>query len=141
MAPGRAAGRRWSGRGVVSSHVVRPLVWRASRVVTEVTLLGGLYLLYRTGRLAVTGELAEAFRNASVIRQLERWLHLPSEASFQALFDSAPLLLGAANVYSVSVHFPLTIVFLVWGFLRRSVAEYEWARNLICLLYTSPSPR
>jgi hypothetical protein len=39
----------------------------------------------------------------------------------------------AADVYYTGVHFPLIVLFLVWGFARRPAPEYEWARNLLVL--------
>jgi len=32
------------------------------------------------------------------------------------------------------VHFPLTVVFLLWGFFLRPAVEYVWARNLLIVM-------
>jgi hypothetical protein len=37
----------------------------------------------------------------------------------------------AANWYYVGVHFPLTALFLAWGWWRRPPSDYRWARRLI----------
>lgn len=56
---------------------------------------------------------------------------LPSEAALQqALLPRADLFV-VANRYYVYVHFPLTLLFLLWGYFGRSIAEYRWARNLL----------
>src|SRR3546814_13953080 len=65
---------------------------------------------------------------------------LPSEAAIQHAVGGARLF-EAANVYYVSVHFPLTIAFLVWGFVARPRAEYRWARNLLVVQTDRKSTR
>lgn len=100
--------------------------------VFELSLLALVYVLYRVGRLVTIDAEQTAHANAAAVRGLEQALRLPDEASLQGLVPSVDLL-QAANVYYVAVHFPVTVAFLVWGFLRRSRAEYRWARNLIIL--------
>lgn len=98
--------------------------------VRELMLVGVLYLLYRTGRVAVDAREELAREHADRIRDIQAWLHLPSEAAIQAAV-SADGVLRAANVYYLSAHFPIMILFLVTGFLWRPRAEYCWARNLV----------
>jgi hypothetical protein len=102
--------------------------------VREVVLLGVLYLLYRGARLVATGHEAQARANAAKVHSFEAWLPLPSEAGLQHAAAALPQLLQAANVYYVIVHFPVTIAFLVWGYVRRPRDEYVWARNLLVVL-------
>jgi hypothetical protein len=119
------------------------------RAAREILLVGGLFLLYKLGRALVTGHEAVARAHASLIHQAEAVLHLPSEAGIQALVPTG--VLHAANYYYVGVHFTLTLVFLIWGFLFRSPAEYRWARNLlvvqtllalaICMAFPAAPPR
>jgi hypothetical protein len=99
----------------------------------EVLLVAALFGLYKYGRSLVVGERAEAVRHAELVHRFEAFLHLPSEAAIQGMAGSAALF-RVLNVYYVSVHFPLMIAFLVWGFLRRARAEYVWARNLIVVV-------
>jgi len=111
--------------------VARPGLRRGVDAVREVLLLAVLYVLYRAGRLVATGHEVQARANAAKIRALEAWLPLPSEAELQRIAADVPHLLQVANVYYVSVHFPITIAFLLWGYLRRPRTEYVWARNLL----------
>jgi hypothetical protein len=108
---------------------VGPTVLRA---VLELVLVAVLFELYRFGRLLARGQEAAAFENAVHVHHVERLLHLPSEATLQGLVPSG--LLHLANVYYVSVHFPVMVAFLVWGYLFRPRPEYLWARNLVIAL-------
>jgi len=106
------------------------------RALLELGLVAVLFELYRLGRLLARGEEAAAFEHAVRVNHLERVLHLPSEATIQSLVPSETLL-HLANVYYVSVHFPATIAFLVWGYLFRPRAQYIWARNILIFLTAS----
>jgi PAP2 superfamily len=104
------------------------------RASLEVTIITALYLLYNAGRLAARGHEAAALSHANLIHHLELALHLPSEAGLQNAVASVPHLFEMANRYYVSVHFPLMIAFLLWGFLFRPRSEYLWARNVLIVL-------
>ena len=103
-------------------------------LVREIALLVGLFVVYRLGRLAITGHDDLAIANAWHVWDVERLLHLPDEETFQDWALQWPDLLKGANWFYVSVHFPVTLAFLVWGWLRRPPAEYRWARQLIITL-------
>jgi hypothetical protein len=96
--------------------------------------VAGLFLVYRLGRLAITGHDQLAVTNAWWIWDVERTLRLPDEELLQQWALQWPDLLRAANWYYVAVHFPLTAAFLVWGWLKRPAAEYRYARRLLSLL-------
>jgi hypothetical protein len=100
------------------------------RGIVELTLIAALYVLYRLGRVLARGQDAVAHDNAVDVHHLERLLLLPSEASLQGLVPSDSLL-HLANIYYVSAHFPSIVAFLLWGYLVRPRAEYQWARNLL----------
>lgn len=97
-------------------------------------LVASLFLAYRLGRLAITGHDQLAVTNAWWVWDIERTLRLPDEELFQQWALQWPDLLRAANWYYVSVHFPLTAAFLIWGWLRRPPEEYRYARRLLSLL-------
>jgi PAP2 superfamily len=103
-------------------------------LVREVVLIAGLFLVYRLGRLAITGHDDLAITNAWWVWDVERTLRLPDEELFQQWALQWPDLLRAANWYYVGVHFPLTAAFLIWGWLRRPPEEYRYARRLLSLL-------
>jgi hypothetical protein len=104
------------------------LVPRAAR---EVSVLACLFLLYNVGRLLGRGEEVRARAHAVVVHRLESSLGLPSEASLQSAVASVPHLFRFANQYYVTLHFPVMIAFLLFGFFARPHAEYVWARNLV----------
>ena len=107
---------------------------RRPGVVREVLLIAGLFLVYRLIRLAITGHDDLAIANAGHVWDLERMLRLPDEVALQGWALQWPDLLKAANWYYFSVHFPATLAFLAWGWLRRPPGEYRWARRLIITL-------
>lgn len=96
----------------------------------ELAVIAVLYLLYKAGRSKIRGQEETAVAHAGEIRRLESWLRLPDEASIQGLVGSDALM-WMANVYYVSMHFPVMIAFLLIGYLFRARADYRWARNLI----------
>jgi hypothetical protein len=103
---------------------------RLLSAVREVTLIGSVFLLYELGRNVVRHRAGLAFGDAASIVSLEKTLPLPSELGLQGLLlDSVPLT-RAANVFYVSVHFPATIAFLVWMWVRRPQA-YTWVRSVL----------
>lgn len=104
----------------------------ARRALTELGLVALLFGVYKLGRAIVADERAQAFLHADLVRRFEELLHLPSEAAVQASVHSE-VLLRVANVYYTGVHFPLMAAFLVWGFARRPLLEYRWARDLLII--------
>ncbi len=102
-----------------------------ARTILEVTMVGALFALYNLGRLVIVGQEATARAHAEIVRRAEELLHLPSEAAIQEAVAAVPHIFEAANRYYVTLHFPVMIVFLVWGFVARPRADYAWARNLL----------
>jgi len=122
--PGLDEGRGAAGAGSA----------RRPGLLREVLLLGTLFLAYRLGRLAIAGHDDLAIANAWHVWDVERWLHLPDEEALQSRLLRWPDLLKAANWFYVTVHFPVTLAFLTWGWLKRPPDEYRWARRLIITL-------
>jgi hypothetical protein len=102
-------------------------------LVREFLLVAGLFLVYKFGRQLATGHTAEALRNAHRIWDLERTLHLPSEVDVQSALLHGDTLVHLANTYYATVHFPATLAFLVWLYLKRP-AHYVWARRVLALV-------
>jgi PAP2 superfamily protein len=100
----------------------------------EIALLATLFVAYRLGRLAIAGHDDLAIANAWHVWDVERVLHLPDEETLQNWLLQWPDVLKAANWFYVTVHFPVTLAFLAWGWLRRPPEEYRWARRLIITL-------
>ena len=103
--------------------------WR--RGVLEVAIVAVLYFGYRFGRLIGLGREDVARTHADAVHEVERFLHLPSEAAIQQWIGWLPHVYELANRYYVGLHFPAIVAFLLWGLLRRPYAEYLWARNLL----------
>ncbi|MBZ6226060.1 phosphatase PAP2 family protein [Streptomyces olivaceus] len=99
-------------------------------LVRELLLVAGLFLVYKLGRHLATGHTAEAFRNARHVWDRERALRLPDEGGVQSLLLHGDTLVHVANTYYAAIHFPATVAFLVWLYLRRP-AHYVWARRVL----------
>lgn len=110
---------------------VEPARWR--RLPLELALLFVLFLGYRAGRLVTTDETSSALANARELWRVERWLHLPLEQTVQGWLLGHVHLVELANTYYAVVHFPATVGFLVWMFLRRP-AHYLWVRRSMIML-------
>src|SRR5688572_11351719 len=107
---------------------------RRPRLVPEVLLLVGLFLIYRLGRLAITGHDDLAIDNAWHIWDLERLLRFPDEEALQDWLLHWPGLVRGPNWYHVAGHYPATLPCRAWGWLRHPLQEYRWARRLIITL-------
>jgi hypothetical protein len=89
-----------------------------------------LFLAYKLGRIVADGHVSEAFANARSVWHLETLLHLPSELTIQHALLSNDLLIRTANCYYAYVHFPATVVFLLWAYFWRP-DHYVWLRRVM----------
>lgn len=106
-------------------------------VALKVVLAVGIFGWYIIARFAAeTGPRGVGVRNAAVVWQIERFLHLPSEVWLQRLVLPHSGLLVALNVYYTWVHFPLTLLFLTWLTLFR---RESWARIWTAMSVTTLS--
>lgn len=134
--------------------------WHRSRIgrlastllflASQVLLLDLLYMLYRMGRHLAVGREAQALTNAQDVWNLERLLNLPNESTIQQLALHSSHLLELANRFYVGVHFPASIVFLLWVLLRHRdtwprvrmvIVSSTSAALLIHMLYPLAPPR
>ncbi|MFJ9868185.1 phosphatase PAP2 family protein [Streptomyces sp. NPDC101165] len=102
-------------------------------LLREFLLVAGLFLVYKLGRQLATGHTADAFHNAHRVWDLERTLHLPHETAVQSALLRGDGFVHLANTYYATVHFPATLAFLVWLYLRRP-AHYVWARRVLAVV-------
>ncbi|WP_339132631.1 phosphatase PAP2 family protein [Streptomyces sp. f51] len=102
-------------------------------LLRELLLVVGLFVVYKAGRLLATGRTDEALANAHRVWGWERTLRLPGEGAVQAPLLHSDTLVHLANTYYATVHFPATVAFLVWLYLRRP-AHYLWARRVLALV-------
>jgi PAP2 superfamily len=98
----------------------------------ETSLVLALYAVWNyAGRLSLV-HVKEAFEHGRSVWDFERWLHLPSEASFEhAVLHSTPLI-RALNVYYAAAHVPVLIACLVWLFVRHR-DQYPSIRTTLAL--------
>ncbi|MBD0711546.1 MULTISPECIES: phosphatase PAP2 family protein [unclassified Streptomyces] len=120
-------GPRPAGTGGKLDGTTRPPLLR------ELLLVTTLFLVYKFGRLFANGHESLAFRNADRVWDAERALHLPGEGAIQQLLLHGETLIRTANTYYAAVHFPATLAFLVWLYLRRP-AHYLWSRRVLALV-------
>ncbi|MFJ8660587.1 phosphatase PAP2 family protein [Streptomyces sp. NPDC093795] len=128
--PGQSAGGdtpEESAGGERSGESARPPLLR------ELALVTALFLVYKFGRLFANGHETRAFRNADRVWDAERAVHLPGEGTVQQLLLHGEPLVRAANTYYAAVHFPATLAFLVWLYVRRP-DHYVWSRRVLALL-------
>ncbi|WP_329603023.1 phosphatase PAP2 family protein, partial [Actinomadura soli] len=100
------------------------------RPVRELVLIVVLFGLYKLGRLFSSDRVTDAFANARGVWDLERTLYLPDEAALQQGILHSETLIHLTNGYYAVVHFPATVLFLLWIYLRRP-AHYRWIRRVL----------
>lgn len=95
--------------------------WRSrygARLLREAAVIVALLAVYRLGRLLGRDEVDRAFANAREVLNVEDWLGIDTERSWQqAVLDNLTLV-RLLNRYYASVHFPATIAFLVFVYVR-----------------------
>ncbi|MFB7916785.1 phosphatase PAP2 family protein [Streptomyces sp. NPDC056061] len=102
-------------------------------LVRELLLVVGLFAIYKFGRRAANGHTEEAYRNADGVWAFERAVHLPGEGAVQSMLLHGDTLIHLANTYYAVVHFPATLLFLVWLYWRRP-RHYVWSRRILAAL-------
>ncbi|HVE62487.1 MAG TPA: phosphatase PAP2 family protein [Mycobacteriales bacterium] len=86
------------------------------QLVVELVVLGSLFLLYRFGRTLSGDHVEAALRNADQVWLFERSWNLVSELHLQRFVLGSPDLVVWLNRYYIGMHFPTTILFLVWTY-------------------------
>lgn len=84
----------------------------------ELAVVASVFALYRAGRSISRDAADRALHNAADVIQLERSIGIFHERSVQAWAMRSDALVEFLNRYYVSVHFPATIAFLVWAYVR-----------------------
>ena len=87
-------------------------------LIREFALIVVVYLGYRHVRHLARDQADQAFENARRVVEIERRLHLFTEQAVQQAFMHNDALMWLLNHYYARVHFPLTIIFLVWLVVR-----------------------
>jgi hypothetical protein len=119
--------------GCQTQTAAEAMAIRWHKLPLELLMLFTLFVGYRAGRLLTADQTSAAFANARDVWHIERWLHLPMEQDVQGWLMHNARLAELANTYYAVVHFPATVGFLVWMFLRRPV-HYFWVRRALILM-------
>jgi hypothetical protein len=118
MAARRAGGRGWSG---IADFCI------------EASIVAALYSVWQLiGTIVTTGSVG-AIAHGRWVLSAEKWMHLPSELSWQRTILGNRLLVEASNVFYAVVHVPALGIFLVWLFLRHR-DQYPEIRNVLAIL-------
>jgi hypothetical protein len=101
------------------------------RLAHEAGVIVAMLFLYDLGRYLAARHVGMAIAHSGSVWQLERWLHLPDEVSVQTwVLDGSVDLMQAANIYYAGMHFPVTLLALIWLFILRP-SHYLWARRAL----------
>jgi hypothetical protein len=98
------------------------------RLVAELLMMGAVFAIYRQIRFLTRNDTDAAMDNANRVVDFERQFHFFSERTVQDLVMHSHTLVAFLNRYYVTVHFPLTVAFLLWVFFRHHDA-YHRIRN------------
>ena len=98
------------------------------RLVVELLMMGGVFAIYRQIRFLTRNDTDAAMDNAERVVDFERQFHFFSERTVQDLVMHSHTFVAFLNRYYVTVHFPLTVAFLLWVFFRHHSA-YRRIRN------------
>jgi hypothetical protein len=131
---------KWQAAVVIAvvGLVVGLAWWRAPRpwqrnvasFGREMALVLALYVLWiQAGRLAVV-RVDEGLANGTWVYDLQRTLHLPSEAILQDWILPHPWVARFTNAYYAVVHVPAMVCALLWLFLARRERYRPWRRVL-----------
>jgi len=110
--------------------IVAFTVGRVRPAAKELSLMAGLYTLWRLARTLPLATDDGAIERARQIDDLQKWLHFPTELSLQHLSLDHEWLGRFLNYYYAILHVPVTVAFLVWMFVRHRDAYPHWRNGL-----------
>jgi hypothetical protein len=111
--------------------------WRAhygGSLLRELALIVALLQLYGYIRMLVRDREAAAFRNAELVLDIERFLGPFREAALQQHVLPHTDLVVAMNQYYSTVHFPITMLFVVW--LYCACRDHYWSVRKVFVAVT-----
>lgn len=121
-----ALGRSFESSRLRRGRQVGPWLWQAGVVFA-------LYALWQIALDALVTSTTGAVAHGRQVVQVERWLHLPSEAAFQSLLLPHPLVVKVGNLYYAGVDFPALELCLIWLWWRHR-DRYRGARLTLVLV-------
>ncbi|WP_242909890.1 phosphatase PAP2 family protein [Actinomadura terrae] len=96
-------------------------------------ILAALWMVYTLGRALAGRRIGRAFPNSDDVWHLERWLHIPSEASLQRWALHSESGIRAADLYYKYVHFTDFVIITIWLLLWHP-DRFPWFRRVIVLI-------
>jgi hypothetical protein len=113
----------------VMSHAMSAGAHRRARaIIVEFAVMMAVFMLYRSGRMFTRDATDQAMGNAGRVIDFERALGIFNERAVQGWALGSDVVVDFLNRYYVAVHFPLTIAFLVWAYIRHQNA-YRFIRT------------
>lgn len=103
------------------------------QAATEMTIICGLYSIWRMARMLPLSQADGAIERARSIAEWQDRFFLPSELTLQHFLIEHDWLARLASLYYVGLHVPALWVFLVWLFLRQRDSFPRW-RNALAIL-------
>jgi PAP2 superfamily len=128
--PRQSAPRPTRARGFSGVLPHRMLRWRRPVWWQEIAIIAFGYWLYTMGRNAIPEQESIARRHGRAIEELQDWLHLNFERSFNHAVAATEWLAQGLDYYYSTMHFIVTISVMVWLFVRRSHI-YRGARTVL----------
>jgi hypothetical protein len=114
----------WSAPSAASASAWRR--WWQGRLglplMIEIALMGALFVGYRQVRYITKGDTGTAMENASAVVRMEQDLGVFTERAVQRIVMHSETLIHVLNRYYVTMHFPVTIAFILWAFVRHQGA-------------------
>lgn len=88
---------------------------RVGSVLLSYILVLSLFGYYSFGAaLTEVAPRSAGYHNSARVWEIQHFLHLPSEAWLQQVFLSDPWVYPVLNRYYTFVHFPVTLLFVIW---------------------------
>jgi hypothetical protein len=106
---------------------------RRPHLVPEFLLVAAVYMGYTLGRFAATKHPDGSYVHAQQVWDLERWLHLPNEATVQRAVVDWSWLMQVANMHYQIGYVVSVVGSLVWLYIRHP-EHYIWYRRFLTLV-------
>lgn len=106
---------------------------RVRTALLELGLVTLIFGFYRSARSLTSGSVDRALVHAAHVIRLEQALGVFNERAVQGWVLGSKGLVLLLNRYYVLVHFPVTIAFLLWAYLRH-LREYKFIRTWFALV-------
>jgi len=119
--------------GLAAPRLRRRRLIAAGPYAREAGVIVGLYVVWQLLLDQLVTHVGGAVARGQGIWDLERSIHLPSEAGLQRLVLPHPLVAQASNGYYSGLHFPAMIGCLIWIFARHR-DRYSWMRRNLILV-------